>query len=119
MSSRLSLQKHHHRSEHWIVVRGTVRVTVNELVKLVHEHPHRGRLPAILSGKVALSRMMLFPMISTPAPFFTSKKKHRLRYLARKRPFVAPELFEGRAVQVDESLEAMCEIPGRMRRWRG
>ena len=27
---RLSLQKHHHRSEHWIVVRGAARVTVNE-----------------------------------------------------------------------------------------
>ena len=36
--SRLSLQKHHHRSEHWIVVRGTARVTVNELVKVVHEN---------------------------------------------------------------------------------
>jgi mannose-1-phosphate guanylyltransferase/mannose-6-phosphate isomerase len=36
--SRLSLQKHHHRSEHWIVVRGTARVTVNELVQIVHEN---------------------------------------------------------------------------------
>ena len=35
---RLSLQKHHHRSEHWIVVRGTARVTVNEFVKIVHEN---------------------------------------------------------------------------------
>jgi mannose-1-phosphate guanylyltransferase / mannose-6-phosphate isomerase len=35
---RLSLQKHHHRSEHWIVVRGAARVTVNELVKTVHEN---------------------------------------------------------------------------------
>jgi mannose-1-phosphate guanylyltransferase/mannose-6-phosphate isomerase len=35
---RLSLQKHHHRSEHWIVVRGTARVTVNKLVKTVHEN---------------------------------------------------------------------------------
>jgi mannose-1-phosphate guanylyltransferase / mannose-6-phosphate isomerase len=35
---RLSLQKHHHRSEHWIVVRGTARVTVNDLVKIVHEN---------------------------------------------------------------------------------
>jgi mannose-1-phosphate guanylyltransferase / mannose-6-phosphate isomerase len=35
---RLSLQKHHHRSEHWIVVRGTARVTVNELVKTLHEN---------------------------------------------------------------------------------
>jgi mannose-1-phosphate guanylyltransferase/mannose-6-phosphate isomerase len=36
--NRLSLQKHHHRSEHWIVVRGTARVTLNELVKVVHEN---------------------------------------------------------------------------------
>jgi mannose-1-phosphate guanylyltransferase/mannose-6-phosphate isomerase len=36
--SRLSLQKHHHRSEHWIVVRGAARVTINELVKTVHEN---------------------------------------------------------------------------------
>jgi mannose-1-phosphate guanylyltransferase / mannose-6-phosphate isomerase len=35
---RLSLQKHHHRSEHWIVVRGAARVTINELVKTVHEN---------------------------------------------------------------------------------
>ncbi len=35
---RLSLQKHHHRSEHWIVVRGAARVTVNENVKTVHEN---------------------------------------------------------------------------------
>ena len=35
---RLSLQKHHHRSEHWIVVRGAARVTVNESVKTVHEN---------------------------------------------------------------------------------
>jgi mannose-1-phosphate guanylyltransferase/mannose-6-phosphate isomerase len=36
--NRLSLQKHHHRSEHWIVVRGTALVTINELVKTVHEN---------------------------------------------------------------------------------
>lgn len=35
---RLSLQKHHHRSEHWIVVRGAARVTVDDLVKIVHEN---------------------------------------------------------------------------------
>ncbi|MBW7974283.1 cupin domain-containing protein, partial [Bradyrhizobium sp. BR 10289] len=35
---RLSLQKHHHRAEHWIVVRGAARVTVNEAVKTVHEN---------------------------------------------------------------------------------
>jgi mannose-1-phosphate guanylyltransferase/mannose-6-phosphate isomerase len=36
--SRLSLQKHHHRAEHWIVVRGAARVTINEDVKTVHEN---------------------------------------------------------------------------------
>jgi mannose-1-phosphate guanylyltransferase/mannose-6-phosphate isomerase len=35
---RLSLQKHHHRSEHWIVVNGVATVTVNEAVKTLHEN---------------------------------------------------------------------------------
>ncbi|KMK63959.1 mannose-1-phosphate guanylyltransferase/mannose-6-phosphate isomerase [Puniceibacterium sp. IMCC21224] len=34
----LSLQSHHHRSEHWIVVEGTAKVTVDEEVKLVTEN---------------------------------------------------------------------------------
>ncbi|SPF81786.1 mannose-1-phosphate guanylyltransferase/mannose-6-phosphate isomerase [Pseudoprimorskyibacter insulae] len=34
----LSLQSHHHRSEHWIVVEGTAKVTVDETVKLVTEN---------------------------------------------------------------------------------
>ena len=34
----LSLQSHHHRSEHWIVVEGTARVTVGDEVKLVTEN---------------------------------------------------------------------------------
>lgn len=33
---RLSLQKHHHRSEHWIVVSGTARVTCGENVATVN-----------------------------------------------------------------------------------
>jgi len=34
----LSLQSHHHRSEHWIVVEGTAEVTVDDTVKLVSEN---------------------------------------------------------------------------------
>lgn len=34
----LSLQSHHHRSEHWVVVEGTAEVTVGETVKLVTEN---------------------------------------------------------------------------------
>ncbi|WP_323718694.1 mannose-1-phosphate guanylyltransferase/mannose-6-phosphate isomerase [Paracoccus aminovorans] len=34
----LSLQSHHHRAEHWVVVEGTARVTVNERVRLVAEN---------------------------------------------------------------------------------
>jgi mannose-1-phosphate guanylyltransferase / mannose-6-phosphate isomerase len=34
----LSLQSHHHRSEHWIVVEGTAKVTVNDDVRLVTEN---------------------------------------------------------------------------------
>ncbi|MCK7475387.1 MAG: cupin domain-containing protein [Rhodopseudomonas palustris] len=36
--SRLSLQMHHHRSEHWIVVRGTARVTIDDQTKIIHEN---------------------------------------------------------------------------------
>ncbi len=35
---RLSLQKHHHRAEHWVVVRGTARVTSGEEQFLVSEN---------------------------------------------------------------------------------
>ena len=35
---RLSLQLHHHRAEHWIVVRGTARVTIGKEIKIVHEN---------------------------------------------------------------------------------
>ena len=34
----LSLQSHHHRAEHWIVVEGTAKVTVGEEVKLLSEN---------------------------------------------------------------------------------
>ena len=34
----LSLQSHHHRAEHWIVVAGTARVTIGEDVKLLSEN---------------------------------------------------------------------------------
>jgi mannose-1-phosphate guanylyltransferase/mannose-6-phosphate isomerase len=54
----LSLQKHHHRAEHWVVVRGTAEVTISTEVKDVHENEsiyipigavhrlaNRGRIP--------------------------------------------------------------------------
>ena len=57
----LSLQSHHHRSEHWIVVEGTARVTIDETVRLITENQsvyiplgtrHRlenpGKLPTVL-----------------------------------------------------------------------
>lgn len=57
----LSLQSHHHRSEHWIVVEGTAKVTVDDDVKLLSENQsvyiplgaiHRmenpGKLPMVL-----------------------------------------------------------------------
>ena len=57
----LSLQSHHHRSEHWIVVEGTAQVTVDDRVQLVSENQsvyiplgtrHRlenpGKLPMVL-----------------------------------------------------------------------
>ncbi|WP_298864772.1 mannose-1-phosphate guanylyltransferase/mannose-6-phosphate isomerase [uncultured Sulfitobacter sp.] len=57
----LSLQSHHHRAEHWIVVEGTAEVTIDDEVKLVTENQsvyiplgavHRmvnpGKLPMVL-----------------------------------------------------------------------
>ena len=57
----LSLQSHNHRSEHWIVVEGTAKVTIDEEVKLVtegqsvyvplgavHRMENPGKLPMVL-----------------------------------------------------------------------
>ncbi len=59
--ARLSLQMHHHRAEHWIVVHGTARVTRGDETLLLHENQstyiplgmvHRlenpGKLPLLL-----------------------------------------------------------------------
>lgn len=56
---RLSMQMHHHRSEHWVVVCGTAKVTIGQCEKLIQENEsvyitatqwHRLENP----GKVAL-----------------------------------------------------------------
>ena len=57
----LSLQSHNHRSEHWIVVEGTAKVTIDEDVRLVtegqsvyvplgavHRMENSGKLPMLL-----------------------------------------------------------------------
>ena len=35
---KLSLQKHYHRAEHWIVVRGSAEVTRDDEVRMIHEN---------------------------------------------------------------------------------
>ena len=35
---QLSLQRHHHRAEHWVVVRGTAEVTRDGAISLLHEN---------------------------------------------------------------------------------
>ena len=35
---KLSLQMHHHRAEHWVVVTGTARITCGETVRLLTEN---------------------------------------------------------------------------------
>jgi len=37
-NGRLSHQKHVHRAEHWVVVRGTAEVTIKDEVKYIHEN---------------------------------------------------------------------------------
>lgn len=36
--AKLSMQMHHHRSEHWVVVKGTAKVTCGEKTFMVHEN---------------------------------------------------------------------------------
>ena len=36
--AQLSLQKHFHRAEHWVVVRGTAEVTLNDDRRMIHEN---------------------------------------------------------------------------------
>jgi mannose-1-phosphate guanylyltransferase/mannose-6-phosphate isomerase len=36
--AKLSLQRHYHRAEHWIVVRGTAEVTIGDATHIVHEN---------------------------------------------------------------------------------
>ncbi|NEO30141.1 MAG: cupin domain-containing protein [Symploca sp. SIO3C6] len=54
---RLSLQMHHHRSEHWIVVSGTAKVTCGDKISIIHQnqstyvpqcHAHRLENPGII-----------------------------------------------------------------------
>lgn len=35
---KLSLQKHHHRSEHWVVVRGTAEVQIDDKIMILSEN---------------------------------------------------------------------------------
>ncbi|MBA4798383.1 MAG: mannose-1-phosphate guanylyltransferase/mannose-6-phosphate isomerase [Rhizobiales bacterium] len=35
---KLSLQKHHHRAEHWVCVKGTAEVTIDDKVTVLHEN---------------------------------------------------------------------------------
>ncbi|QLF68134.1 mannose-1-phosphate guanylyltransferase/mannose-6-phosphate isomerase [Peteryoungia desertarenae] len=35
---KLSLQKHHHRAEHWVCVHGTAEVTIDDKVTVLHEN---------------------------------------------------------------------------------
>ena len=37
-NAKLSLQRHFHRAEHWVVVRGTAEVTIGSEVRMVHEN---------------------------------------------------------------------------------
>src|SRR3546814_7024093 len=44
----LSLQSHFHRSEHWIVVEGTAKVTVGDEVTLLRSEEHTSELQSLM-----------------------------------------------------------------------
>ena len=56
----LSLQSHHHRSEHWIVVEGTAKVTIDDQVSLITEN-QSVYIP--LGAKHRLENPGKFPMV--------------------------------------------------------
>jgi mannose-1-phosphate guanylyltransferase/mannose-6-phosphate isomerase len=37
-NARLSLQKHFHRAEHWVVVRGTAEIEIGDNTRTIHEN---------------------------------------------------------------------------------
>jgi mannose-1-phosphate guanylyltransferase / mannose-6-phosphate isomerase len=37
-AGRLSLQKHFHRAEHWVIVKGTAEINIGEEVRVIHEN---------------------------------------------------------------------------------
>jgi mannose-1-phosphate guanylyltransferase/mannose-6-phosphate isomerase len=50
--AKLSLQKHHHRSEHWVVVSGTAEVTVGNETRLLQENEST-YIPAGMAHRLA------------------------------------------------------------------
>ena len=56
---RLSLQKHHHRSEHWVIVHGTAEVQIGDTVSMLGENESvyipRGEIHRLTNpGKIVL-----------------------------------------------------------------
>ena len=72
----LSLQKHHHRAEHWVVVRGTAEVTVGSESKSVHENesiyiPIGAVHPLANKGKISLE------LIEVQTGSYLGGRRHR------------------------------------------
>jgi hypothetical protein len=57
--ARLSLQKHFHRSEHWVVVHGVAEVTIGEDVRLYHEAA--AKRTSFFAHLLTLTTYVVFP----------------------------------------------------------
>ena len=57
--AKLSLQMHHHRAEHWVVVKGTAKVEINDKISILSENestyiPLGSKHRLINPGKISL-----------------------------------------------------------------
>ncbi len=72
----LSLQMHHHRSEHWIVVQGTATVTCGEKEFVVHENEST-YIPIGSKHRLANPGKIPLHLIEVQVGFVPGRRRHR------------------------------------------
>ena len=73
---QLSLQKHHHRSEHWVVVRGTAEVTIDGSVTQLSEN-ESVYLPLGCEHRLANPGKILLELIEVQTGSYLGRGRHR------------------------------------------
>jgi mannose-1-phosphate guanylyltransferase / mannose-6-phosphate isomerase len=66
--SELSLQKHFHRSEHWVIVKGTAEVTLGSDARSVHERLSPASITAPITRYTASADIGVIIRGASPIP---------------------------------------------------